>query len=233
VPPRGFLLSPASCRGARAALLLSARARSPLAQRLRTPPGVPLGEVFSFLSQLYFRGKLVYATAFARPPRPGSPATGDGVLVITPSHGLVSSKRPVTDGTLCEYAAVDLHAGNPLYRDALEAGARRVADALGSGDVVLLGSIATPKYVEILASVFGERLLFPRDFVGRGDMSRGSMMLRAASAGQELDYVPAIGTDRHGPRADRVGQNDGVERDRRSGRAGRSQRAGRAGRERS
>ncbi len=202
--PRVFLLSPASCRGARATLLLSPRARSPLAQRLRASPGVPLGEVFTFLSQLYFRGKLVYGRAFARPPDPRSAATGDGVLVITPSHGLVSWQKLVTAETLCEYAAVDLHVGNPLYRDALEAGARRLLDTLAGGDVVLLGSIATPKYVDILAAVFGERLLFPRNFVGRGDMSRGSLMLRAASAGQELEYVPVLGTPRHGARAERV-----------------------------
>src|SRR5207249_11010874 len=57
-------------------------------------------------------------------------------------------------------------------------------------EVVLLGSIASGKYVEPLLPIFGSRLVFPRDFVGRGDMSRGGLMLRSATAGQELEYIP-------------------------------------------
>ncbi|HEY6929256.1 MAG TPA: hypothetical protein VJA66_06235, partial [Thermoanaerobaculia bacterium] len=64
---RIFLLSPASCSGARARMLLRRQARFPLAERVRRPEGAPLGEVFSFLSGLYFRGKHTYAQAFARP----------------------------------------------------------------------------------------------------------------------------------------------------------------------
>ena len=52
--------------------------------------------------------------------------------------------------------------------------------------VVLLGSIASPKYVDVLQDIFGARLLFPADFVGRGDMSRGGLMLRSVSAAEEL-----------------------------------------------
>lgn len=203
--PRIFLLSPASCRGARALHLLAPNARSTLALRLREAPGVPLGEVFSFLSQLYFRGKLAYASAFARPPVPRTRVVHDGVLVITPSHGLVSWRTRVTAEALCTYAAVDLHAGNPLYREALEASAARVRARIGSrAEVVLLGSIATPKYVDVLSGVFGEALLFPKAFVGRGDMSRGALMLRSASSGQEMEYVPVVGTVRTGRRAPKV-----------------------------
>src|SRR6185295_17697354 len=69
---------------------------------------------------------------------------------------------------------------------------------------VLLGSVATDKYVQPLSRVFGDRLLFPRDFVGRGDMSRGAILLRAARAGRELSYVPIAETKRHGQRPEGV-----------------------------
>jgi DNA polymerase (family 10) len=69
VMSRVFLLSPAYCGGVRAGLVFDDRARFDLARQVRAAPGAPLGEVFSFLSGLYFRGKLAYAEAFARPPR--------------------------------------------------------------------------------------------------------------------------------------------------------------------
>ena len=65
---------------------------------------------------------------------------------------------------------------------------------------MLLGSIASPKYVDILTAIFGERLQFPIAFVGRGDMSRGGLLLRHASDGVELDYVPVLGASLHGAR---------------------------------
>src|SRR5438270_1706544 len=65
---RIFLLSPASCGGKRAALLFNERAEFTVARRIRSEEGAPLGEVFSFLSGLYFRGKLNYARAFENPP---------------------------------------------------------------------------------------------------------------------------------------------------------------------
>ena len=67
-------------------------------------------------------------------------------------------------------------------------------------EVVLLGSIASGKYVDLLMPIFGERLVFPPHFVGRGDMSRGGLMLRCVDAGLELDYVPLAGAVRHGQR---------------------------------
>jgi len=67
-------------------------------------------------------------------------------------------------------------------------------------DVILLGSIASPKYVDILTRIFGDRLQFPIAFVGRGDMSRGGLLLRQAADGVELDYVPVLGASLHGAR---------------------------------
>jgi hypothetical protein len=67
-------------------------------------------------------------------------------------------------------------------------------------DVVLLGSVASGKYVDILTKVFNHRLLFPCDFVGRGDMSRGGLMLRCVDEARELEYVPVHGAVRHGQR---------------------------------
>ena len=49
---------------------------------------------------------------------------------------------------------------------------------------VLLGSVATDKYVGPLLDVFGDRLYFPATFAGRGDMSRGGLLLRARGEDQ-------------------------------------------------
>ena len=201
VKPRIFLLSPANCGGNRARIVMSDRATFELAGRLRGPDGAPIGEVFSFLSGLYFRGKLTYARAFASPPDPQSAPCGSGVLVITPSAGLRSADTMVTRGALLRFAAVDVDPADARYRRPLERSASALAREIGSEcDVVLLGSIASPKYVDILLRYFGDRLLFPSEFVGRGDMSRGGLMLRCAAAGQQLTYVPVAGAVRHGQR---------------------------------
>ncbi len=133
-----FLLSPASTAGKRAAILMNSGAEFELAKRLRNDE-LTIGELFSFLSGLYFRGKLAYARQLAT---------------------------------------------------SVDAAAR----------IVLLGSIATKKYVEPLGEVFGERLVFPSEFVGRGDMSRGGLMLRSVLAGTELDYIPVATAVRRGSR---------------------------------
>ena len=147
----------------------------------------------SFLSGLYFRGKLAYAEAFARP--------AGGVLVITQDAGLQSPSRPLTTAALRQAARVDIHAANPRYRKPLEASAGALASLLRPQDeVVLLGSIASAKYVDVLTAIFGERLLFPLEFVGRGDMSRGGLLLRCVRAGLELTYVPVLGATRTGAR---------------------------------
>jgi len=191
--PRVFLLSPAHCGGERARRLFSPRAGFELARRVRTPEGATLGEVFTFLSGLYFRGKLAYAERFGLP------------LVITTNAGLRPADERVTLQTLRAAARVDIKAANPRYRRPLLASARTVAEHLGpDGAVTLLGSIASDKYVDALLSVFGERLTFPLEFVGRGDMSRGGLLLRRVRAGQELSYVPVTGAVRHGPRPPRL-----------------------------
>jgi hypothetical protein len=198
---RVFLLSPASCSGNRARIVLSERATFDLAVRLRQPQGAPIGEVFSFLSGLYFRGKLTYANAFARAPEGATAITGRGVFVITPSSGLRSPETMLTLDAIRAFAAVDVDAANPKYRRPLERSARALADDITSDTtVVLLGSIASGKYVDVLQGVFGSRLMFPQEFVGRGDMSRGGLLLRCAAAGQELAYVPIAGAVRHGTR---------------------------------
>ena len=190
---RVFLLSPANCGGERAQLLFSTRAAFPLARQLRAEGGVPLGAVMSFVSGLYFRGKLAYAEAFGIP------------LVITAHAGLRPADTPMTLATLRASARVDIDAANPRYRRPLEESARAVASLLKPDDTVtLLGSIASDKYVGVLLGIFGERLTFPIDFVGRGDMSRGGLLLRCVRAGRELDYVPVAGAIRHGVRPPRL-----------------------------
>lgn len=141
----------------------------------------------AFLSGLYFRGKLGYARAFARPPD-GCP----GILVITPHAGLRHPDAPITPAELRRAAGVDVRADNPRYRRPLTRTALALSDRLGPGtDVVLLGSVATDKYLDVLAPVFADRLCFPAEFLGRGDMSRGALMLRCVAEGRELEYVRA------------------------------------------
>jgi hypothetical protein len=180
-------------------MVLRERASFDLAQRVRVA-GAPLGEVFSFLSGLYFRGKLTYARAFA------NAADGRaGVFVITPTDGLRPADEPVDLARLRRFATVDIAGDDPRYREPLDRDARQLARRIGpGGEVVLLGSIATGKYVEPLLAVLGERLRFPADFVGRGDMSRGGLLLRCARAGTELTYVGVRDAVRRGPRPPRL-----------------------------
>jgi hypothetical protein len=196
-PPvsRIFLLSPANATGIRAKLILREGASFPLALRLRDGQ-LTLGEAFSFISGLYFRGKLAYARAFAQPP----PHTA-GTLVITACGGLLSPEMPLTRDALCQISSASVSLSDARYRIPLERDARRLAEQIGTTcGVVLLGSIATPKYVEPLLKIFGERLLFPDGFAGRGDMSRGGLMLRCARSGEQLNYVPVATAQRHGTR---------------------------------
>jgi hypothetical protein len=196
-----FLLSPANCRGRRGAQALSPRATFPVAEHLRSPAGVEIGDLFAFVSGLYFRGKLTYARRFAAPPDPGNPVVGSGIHVITPNAGLRPPETRVTRTAFRKFAGADVDPENAAYRRPLEQSARTLARELGdSCDVVLLGSIASPKYVDVLLAIFGERLRFPIDFVGRGDMSRGGLLLRKAAEGVELAYGPVAGAVLHGAR---------------------------------
>jgi hypothetical protein len=198
---RIFLLSPANCGGRRASQIVSDKAEFPLARRLRSAGGAPLGEVFAFMSGLYFRGKLAYARRFATPPDPGDALVSGGILVITPNAGLRGADVAVTRDSIRAFAGEPIDLANERYLRPLERSATTLRAAVGAEcDVVLLGSVASGKYVEVLQPVFGDRLLFPPAFVGRGDMSRGGLMLRCADSGDELDYVPIAGAVRHGPR---------------------------------
>src|SRR6266705_5837397 len=193
---RIFLLSPAYAGGQRARTILSDRAEFELARKLRGKNGVPIAEVFTFLSGLYFRGKIAYATAFARSARGTS-----GVFVITPTRGLIDARTRIHLDDLREFAEVDIHEDDPRYRMPIERDARHLATKLSTeSEVILLGSIATGKYVDVLLANFGERLRFPADFVGRGDMSRGGLMLRCAADRQELPYIPMAGAIVNGKR---------------------------------
>ena len=194
---RIFLLSPASCGGKRAAHLFNPRADFVVAQRVRSEEGAPLGEVFSFLSGLYFRGKLNYARAFENPP----PRKASGIHIITPTDGLASPGQMVTLKDLERFATIPIEPDDSRYRMPLERDCERLAEKIGPRcEVVLLGSVASGKYVDVLTEVLGERLLFPKDFIGRGDMSRGGLLLRAVDAGVELPYIPVAGAKRHGTR---------------------------------
>jgi hypothetical protein len=217
--PRVFLLSPARLDGRRAKMVLAPEAKGALATRLRSRDGVPIGEVFRFMSGLYFRGKLAYAQRFAAPPPvpPPDPTVwappdlagrswvGSGALVMTANRGLVPAETHVCLEHLEAFAETDIHETaqsfiGPLKRDAL-ALRQLLADA---GEVVLLGSIAKGKYTAPLLEVFGDRLLFPADFVGRGDMSRGALLLRCVTAGQELAYAKIAGATLHGRRPEKL-----------------------------
>jgi hypothetical protein len=205
---RVFLLSPAHAGGERAKLLFRPQARFELAVKLRTPQGAMIGEVFAFLSGLYFRGKLAYALHFANPP-----GGVDGQLVITTNRGLLPAHTYVTLKDLEKMGAVDIHADERRYRAPLVRSVRALSSAIGGGDdddcdVVLLGSVATGKYVDVLQKHLGPRLKFPAEFVGRGDMSRGGLMLRCVDAGRELTYVPVAGAVRHGQRPPKLEKRD-------------------------
>jgi hypothetical protein len=196
-PSQIFLLSPASLSGERARQLTSPDARFDTALRYRSPAGVPVEEAFAFLSSLYFRGKIAYARHFARPP---AELPGSGVLVITPAFGLVPEGWPLTLDRMEALRRSPIDVRNPDYAVPLQEHARTIREAMPDDTrVVLLGSIATGKYVDLLLPVFGDRLVFPRCFVGIGDMSRGSVLLRAVREDRELEYS-TLDVPRHRPR---------------------------------
>ena len=194
-PRRIFLLSPANIAGIRARFVMREDAEFEMAVRLRQR-GVSLGELFSFISGLYFRGKWAYARTFCEVP-----PNLHGALVITSSGGLVSADAVITLERLQEISSGKLDPTDRRYRTLLERDAQSLAGICGKNcQIVLLGSIATPKYVEPLLTVFGEQLMFPAEFVGRGDMSRGGLMLRRVQSGEPLTYLPLLGATRHGPK---------------------------------
>lgn len=190
-----FLLSPARATGLRAAMLHNPNARFELARRLQRGETVPLGEVFTFLSGLYFRGKVAYARAFAKCKRDRC-----AIWVITSNLGLVNVDEPFSLKELQKFSEVDIDHEDPRYRKPLVRDARKISKQFPKAEIVLLGSISTKKYVDCLLEVFGPQLKFPVEFVGRGDMSRGGLLLRCAVDKQELTYVPMLNATRRGKR---------------------------------
>jgi hypothetical protein len=199
-PRTVFILSPAHLGGKRAQFLSRPGASFDLALRLQRGEAVALGEVYTFVSGLYFRGKLAYGRAFA-----SRSAGKQAIYTITPNRGLVHVDEAVTTNDLREMSAVDIDANDARYHEPLRRDVLAISERLrGTGRVVLLGSIASGKYVDILLDVLGEKLLFPSDFVGRGDLSRGGLCLRAADSREELDYAPVQGAIRKGKRPPRL-----------------------------
>ena len=202
---RIFLLSPASCGGKRAALLFNERAEFDVAVRVRKEPGAPLGEVFSFLSGLYFRGKLTYARAFENAPR----RKASGIHIITPTDGLASPGQMVTLKDLERFATIPIEADDSRYRMPLERDCERLAEKIGPRcEVVLLGSVASGKYVDVLLPIFGKRLVFPREFIGHGDMARGGLLLQRAASGKELTYIQVSDPSRLGLNASKKARSE-------------------------
>ncbi len=184
---RVFLLSPASMHGRRGHLLKTSP-NVPLARLLQDGGRAPVGEVFAFISSLYFRGKLAYVRAFA-------PTSS---YVMTPSRGLLAPDEEITLDVLEEFGRVPIDEDEARFVEPL---LRDVSRVCGMADeVVLLGSVASRKYTAPLLKHLGRRLVFPSTFVGRGDMSRGGVLLRAARAGLELDYAPVADAVLHGKR---------------------------------
>src|SRR5919198_2274171 len=144
--PRIFLLSPANSGGERAGLLLRPQASFPLAQHLPTPDGATIADVFTFASGLYFRGKRTSAERFAAPPRGVPPA-----CVIVPGFGLVPLDTRVRVEDLLAFAKIPIDVRDPRYRVPLERDARALLPYFDERTrVVLLGSVASGKYTEIL-----------------------------------------------------------------------------------
>lgn len=201
MPTKLFLLSPASLNGVRAQQLMSARARFDLAVRYRSEDGVEIGDAFAFMSSLYFRGKIAYARAFAMP---AAGIGGDGIFVITSGYGLVPPDWRITEERMKRMRKIDIDASARNYVKPLAEHAELIARALEpepDARIVLLGSVATGKYVDVLRPILGDKLRFPSAFAGLGDMARGGLMLRAARQGRELDYVTLDANRRRPPGA--------------------------------
>ncbi len=182
VHPRIFLLSPANVSGIKGQRLFSGTGESDLAHRLRDS-GATLGEVYRFISSLYFRGKLDYAQRFQNPPRGIA-----GIQIIT-GAGLMLPETIVTLNDLRRISATSIDEKHSDYRLPLDSDLMRLRERVSDEtEVILLGSVATSKYITPIREVFGPRLLFPRDFLGLGDMSRGSILLRCCAQGAELEY---------------------------------------------
>jgi hypothetical protein len=182
MPAKIFLISPANLSGLRAKQLASPRAKFDKAVRYRSPEGVAIADAFAFMSALYFRGKIAYARHFADPP--------EGIFVITSGYGLVPPDWPLTEERMKRMRKIDVDVSARSYTKPLREHAHQLASMLQpDAQVILLGSIATGKYVDVLRPILDQWLRFPKVFAGLGDMARGGLMLRAVRADKELEYT--------------------------------------------
>jgi hypothetical protein len=179
-----FLISPASLSGVRGVRLLRGIGNGPVTERLARGERVTIAEVYTSISSLYFRGKLAYARRYARLPH------SVGVRVITSDRGLCAADDLVDLDDLRRMASGAIDEREPIYCRCLTDSARALAGQLTDECiVVLLGSLATRKYLDPLREALGDRLRVPREFIGLGDMSRGGLLLRAAAGGRQLEYI--------------------------------------------
>jgi hypothetical protein len=185
--PIVFLLSPADAGARRAAMLISPKSQFELALRLRST-GISLGEAYSFMSPLYFRGKLAYAAAFARPTKPNLA----GIQVITPSKGLLTPGTTLNLAALQSLGADRIVHHDPGYRDPLQRDLALLSSAIDTHTrLVFLGSLASKRYLPHLLEGLGSRLLVPRLFPGMGNMQRGALLLGCVREQRQLEYVSA------------------------------------------
>ena len=196
-PPLVFLLSPAYCGGRRAGIAMKPESELPIARQLREGT-LEVGTAFAFFSGLYFRGKLAYALKFGV----AADVDVEPALIITPTRGLMAPRERVNPDLIREFATVDVALDDLRYRGPLERDVKLLARNLpDAAKVVLLGSVASGKYVDLLLPLLGSRLCYPSAFIGRGDMSRGGLLLRCVDDDAELDYeMLTAGVRPRGPR---------------------------------
>jgi hypothetical protein len=132
-------------------------------------------------------------------------------VVITAGRGLLPADTSISHEDLKRFAAIPIDLEEPRYSEPLKREASRLARRLTSKcEVILLGSIATTKYSAILADELGNHLFFPLEFIGRGDMSRGGLMLRSVDSGQELAYSRLTGAQLRGQRPKKLPPRDSL-----------------------
>src|SRR5690349_23922020 len=106
---RVFLLSPARLGGPRSLLLMREEAAFDLAVRLRSGTAT-IGEIYAFISGLYFRGKVAYTEAFGSAPQ-GVPAA----MVIVPGRGLLPLDTPLSHTELRAISEVAIDVESAAY----------------------------------------------------------------------------------------------------------------------
>ena len=185
--PRIFLLSPASTDGLRAQQLTSPRAGFGAAERYRSPEGVTIEEAFTFMSSLYFRGKIGYARHFAAPPPElalGSRTTASWSSL--PASGWCRRACRITPEEMKKLRRTPVDLKSRAYCAPMKKHVEQLRDLAPDGLGGAPGQRRDRQVRGPAAAGPRDRLLFPRDFAGAGDMKRGGMMLRAVREDREL-----------------------------------------------